>query len=448
MIAPAAERTHFTQAVAQMGEHQAVVACRPIFNSQGLKVVDKGAAINLGLYDRLMQHVLAAPLEESVVSANAVNGDALRRTAAAIMDELPFFGRLAPEGPARKLMLHVIESVPLPEAMALQLTVARDVRPEIYFNLVRTALMAVWLSNNAPLMSRYDLSMAAAVGLLHDIGMLHVDPLLLQPAHRLNRDQRRQLYSHPLLSTALVERHHQYPREVVRAVSEHQEYLDGSGYPRNLSGDAISPLGRVACLAQAVAAMFAPGRSAPEMQLSVLLRLNAHRYDPDMSVRVLSMVQPQLDVLSAAVEPLDDPIALLGEIDAILAQLPLDLSGDGALTPARSEGMLLVVDHGTKLRRALAGVGAVPEQLAQLGAAAQDEGVREELTLLVREALWQLRTLGREARRRWRSEAGEAYPQPLQQWLNRIDQLVSAAADALPSQMGTGQEGAADTPAA
>ncbi len=455
MIAPAAERTHFTHAVAQMGEHQAVVASRPIFNSQGLKVVDKGVAINLGLYDRLMQHVLAAPLEESVVSANAVNGDALRRAAASIMDKLPFFGRLAPEGPARKLMLNVIETVPLPEAMALQLTVARDVRPEIYFNLVRTALMAVWLSNDAPLPSRYDLSMAAAVGLLHDIGMLHVDPLLLQPSHRLNRDQRRQLYSHPLISTALVERHHQYPREVVRAVSEHQEYLDGSGYPRNLSGDAISPLGRVACLAQVVAAMFAPGRSAPEMQLSVLLRLNAHRYDPDMSARVLSMVQPQLDVLSAAVVPLDDPIALLGEIDAILAQHPLDLAADGTLTPARSDGMLLVVDHGTKLRRALAGVGAVPEQLAQLGAAAQDESVREELTLLVREALWQLRTLGREARRRWRSEAGEAYPQPLQQWLNRIDLLVSTAAgpapepaaDALPSQMDADPQGAADMPA-
>lgn len=239
----AEDRKHFTQAVAQLGERQDVVASKPIFNSQGLKVVDKGVAINLGLYDRLMQHVLAAPLEDSVVSVNGVNGDALRRTAAAIMDEVPFFDRLAPQGPARKLLLNVIETVPLPEAMALQLTVARDVRPEIYMNLVRTALVAVWLVNKAPLMSRYDLSMAAAAGLLHDIGMLHVDPILLQPAHRLDREQRRQLYSHPLLSTTLVERHHQYSREVIRAVSEHQEYLDGSGYPRNLSGDAISALG-------------------------------------------------------------------------------------------------------------------------------------------------------------------------------------------------------------
>ena len=426
------DRQHFTQAVTQLGERQDVVASKAIFNSQGLKVVDKGARINVGLYERLMRHSLSAPLEDSVVSADGVSGESLKRTAASIMEEVPFFGRLGPEGPQRKLLLNVIETVPLPEAMAFQLTVARDVRPEIYMNLVRTALVAIWLVNKPPLVSRFDLGMAAAAGLLHDIGMLHVDPVLLQPAFRLNREQRRQLYSHPLLSTTLVERHHQYPREVIRAVSEHQEYLDGSGYPRNLSGDAISTLGRVICLSQVVAAMFAPGRSAPEMQLSVLLRLNAHRYDPDLSARVLTMVQPQLDVLSAAVVLLDDPVGLLGEIDAILAQLPLDLAPDPAMTPARGEAMALVADHGLKLRRALAGVGAVPDQLAQLGDALQDESVQTELTLLAREASWQLRTLGREARRRWRNGADETYPEPMQQWLDRIDALVAAVTGPLP----------------
>lgn len=426
------QHKHFTQAVAQMGEKQDLVASRAIFNTQGQKVVDQGVAINLGLYERLMRHRLDAPLEDSVSSANNVTGVTLKRTAASIMDEVPFFGRLAPEGPARRLMLNVIETVPLPVDTAFQLTVARDMRPEIYMNLVRAALVAVWLVNTGPLVPRFDLAMAAATGLLHDIGMLHVDPVLLQPTQRLNREQRRQLYSHPLVSKTLIERHPQYPRKVVRAVSEHQEYLDGSGYPRSLSGDAISVLGRVACLSQVVAAMFAPGRGAPEMQLSVLLRLNAHRYDPRMSARVLSMVQPQLDVLSVAVDLLDDPVGLLGEIDAILALLPLDLGADAARTPARDDGMALVSDHGAKLRRALADVGAVPDLLAQLGEALQDEAVQTELTLLVREASWQLRTIGREARMRWRNVADELYPAPMRQWLDRIDALVGVLAGSTP----------------
>jgi len=420
------DRRHFTQAIAQMGEHRDVVAARPIFNLTGMKIVDKGAAINLSLYERLTQHRLSAPIEDSVVSADAVNGEGLRQAADAIMEESPFFGRLAADALARKSLLNVIETVPLPEAMALQLTVARDVRPEIFLHLLRTALVATWLAARPGMVSRYQLGMAAAAGLLHDIGMLHVDPVLLQPTQRLDRDQRRQLYSHPLVSSALVERHHQYPREVLRAVAEHQEYLDGSGYPRNLSGDAISGLGRLVCLAQAVSAMFAPGRSAPEMQLSVLLRLNTQRFDPALAAQVLAIVQPQRDVLSAAVARLEDPVRSLGEIDAILGQLPLRLDEAQALPTARSEGLARVAKHGLHLRRTLAGVGAVPDQLALLGEAVGDEAVQTELTLLAHEAGWQLRTLGREARRRWRTQAGETYPAAMQQWLDRIDTVVAS----------------------
>lgn len=422
------DRKHFTQAVARMGERLDVVASRAIFNVQGVKIVDKGVAINLGLYERLMQHKLKAPIEYSVMSVDGVSGESLKTAASEIMDGVPFFGRLAPDSAARRLMLNVIETVPLPEAMAFQLTVARDQQPEIFLHLVRTALMAVWLVNKPSSVSRFDLGMAAAAGLLHDIGMLHIDPVLLRTAHQINREQRRQLYSHPLVSHALVERHHQYPREVVLAVSEHQEHLDGSGYPRNLAGNAISMLGRVVCLAQVVAAIFAPGRSAPEMQLSVLLRLNSQRYDTEMAARILTLVQPQLDVLSAAVVLLDDPVRLLGEIDAILAQLPLELGDVGTLASARRDGMALVAEHGAKLRRALAGVGAVPDQLALLGDSVQDETVQTELTLLAREASWQLRTLGREARRRWRNEANASYPAPMKQWLDRIDAVVASIA--------------------
>lgn len=436
-------RSHFTKAVTQLGDKRNVVASTAIFNSQGIKVVDKGVAINKGLYARLMQHKLSVPLEDTVVSADAVNGDGLKRAAASIMDDVPFFGRLAADPANRKLLLNIMETVPLPDAMAFQLTVARDVRPEIYMNLVRTALVSIWLAKSqATLLSRFDLGMAAAAGLLHDVGMLHVDPILLRPTHKLNRDQRQQLYSHPLVSTTLVERHHQYSREVVRAVSEHQEYLDGSGYPRNLSGDAMSALGRVVSLAQVVAAMFAAGRNAPEMQLSVLLRMNTHRYDPSMSMQILTLVQPQLDVLSAAIELLEDPVQPLCEIDALLARLPLDLGNDPAVNSVRREALATVAEHGAKLRRSLAGVGAVPDQLAHLGDSVKDESVQTELTLLTREASWQLRTLARETRRRWREQPEEDFPAPLRDWLSDVDAFVARlagpqacdSADAEPSQ--------------
>ena len=403
------DRKHFTQAVAELGEQHAVVASRAIFNSQGLKVVDKGVAINLGLYDRLMQHKLSAPLEDSVVSVDA--SPAIRSSAASsIMDDVPFFGRLAPDPAARKLLLNVIETVPLPEAMAFQLTVARDVRPEIFMNLVRTALVAIWLAGRTPLTSRFDLGMAASAGLLHDIGMLHVDPVLLQPAAAAQPGTA----APALFASPVVDRAGRAPSPIPARSRARRSRAPGVPGRLGLSAqpdrrrhqpagshrDAVTGGGRDVCART----------RAPEMQLSVLLRMNSHRYDPTMSMQLLGLVQPQLDVMSAAIVLLDDPITLLGEIDAILAQLPLVLEPAPALTPARREGMALVADHGVKIRRALAGVGAVPDQLAQLGEAAQDETVRTELTLLTREAGWQLRTLGREARRRWRNPGRRDLP--------------------------------------
>ena len=415
---------HFANAVVLLGEQQDVVAIQSIFNTKGVKIVDKGVAINSALYERLMRHRLATPLEESVHSSSTVKGETLKNSAEAIMRDTPFFGRMASDEKTRKMLLNVIETVPLPDSMAFQLTVAHDVRPEIYQHLVRTALTAAWLTRT-PLVSRYDLGMAAAGGLLHDVGMLHVDPMLLQPDRTLNRDQRRQLYSHPLVSTALLERHHQYSRDVVRAVGEHHEYLDGSGYPRNLSGDAISPLGKILSLSQVVAAMFSPGRSAPEMRLSVLLRMNTHRYDATMSMQVVALLRPQLDVMGAEIPRLPNPVELLCEIDGLVDQWPLNLGGQVVVSDARREAMGLLANHATQIRRALAAVGAVPDQLSQLGDAALDDAVSIELTLLTHEAAWQLRALARQTRQRWRMLAPERFPTVLQLWLDKVDAVAS-----------------------
>ena len=421
------EQQHFTQAVVELGDHQDVVVTQAIFNTQGTKILERGSTIHREMYQRLIQHKLSAPLENSLRGSKSVSAEALKSSAEEVMLDIPFFGRMAADDKTRKMLLDMLETVPLPDPMAFQLTVARDARPEIYQHLVRTALVAAWLART-PVISRYDVQMATAGGLLHDIGMLHIDPLLLRPEHVLNREQRRQLYSHPLLSTMLLERHHQYSKDVVRAVGEHHECLDGSGYPRNLGGDAISPLGKILSLAQVVAAMFAPGRNAPEMRLSVLLRMNTHRYDNTMSMQVVALLKPQRDAMGTDVGRMEDPVAVLREIDRLLCLWPLaQAAGEVAISPARQETLGLIGRHAGQIRRSLAGVGAVPEQLDQLGDEALDDTVLTELTLLTREAVWQLRTLGRQARRRWQAHQDEPLPSTLAQWLSDVDAVANRA---------------------
>ena len=127
--------------------------------------------------------------------------------------------------------------------------------------------------------AKADVREAAVAGLLHDLGMLHIAPGLLDSEERLSGDELRPVYVHPLTSSMLVDRFPEYSKEIVRAIVEHHERLDGSGYPRGLAGDAISPLGRVLALAEVVTAMFDGTRRLPEQRVSLLLRINPRRYD-------------------------------------------------------------------------------------------------------------------------------------------------------------------------
>ena len=296
------------------------------------------------------------------------------------------------------------------------------------------ALFAAWMTQGL-LVSRFDVSVASAAGLLHDIGMQHLDSVLLAPQSVIDRDQRRQLYSHPLVSTLLIERHHEYPRELLRAVREHHEFLDGSGYPGNLAGDAISPLGRILSLGELVTALLASNEPACELRLKVLLRMNRHRYDAALVERVMQNTEPQTERQNKTVAVMADPVNRLLEIDAILFDWPSDLAQRADMSAARRDNLAAVAAQSAQLRRTLAGVGAAPQQLAQLGGEALDEFLQLELTLLAQEAAWQLRSLARQTRRRWRLEADARYPDTLQEWLNRADTLVASINGAAPAQL-------------
>lgn len=359
---------------------------------------------------------------DAVADAPAVDSARICEAAAAIMDDVPFFGRMASTARERAQMLDTLAAVPVPGPVATFLTVAHELQQEIWLDLVRTALTAVWLART-PALARCEPVHAAAAGLLHDIGMLPLDPQMMDPDHVLTGSQRRQLYTHPQVAAAWIRQSGAYPEAVLRAVAEHHECADGSGYPRGLAGDAISPLGRILSLAQVVAAMFAPGRSSPEMRLSVLLRMTWHRYDNAMGMQVLSLLKPHLDVMSADLRLMEDPITHLIEIDRLLRQWPMSLDKGAPLTPERVRVMEQMAGHAQQMRRVLAGVGAVPEQLALLAGEEQDDALRAELTLLTGEALWQLRTLARQTRRGWQLQETETLPAALGTWLDGVDRL-------------------------
>lgn len=419
----------FREAVLQLVDERPPLATQAIYSSHGIKLIERGTQVDPKLYERLIRHKLSTPLEDSLLAQDSVGGKNLRAAAERLIERRPVLAHLLQH--VQPQLLEALESVPLPPPIAFQLSVQRDVHPALFQYSVCTSLLAGWLATG-PDALRYDVVMLMAAGLVQDIGMMHVDPVLLQPKGELTREQRRQLWSHPLVSALLLERHHEYPRELIRAVREHHEMLDGSGYPAHLAGDKISHWGRILSLAQVMSALLRPGRGLSAMRLSLLLRTNRHQFDTDLGERVLAVLRdigkdsvPASVTEMASLEPVASPVDKLIAIDRLLGAWPASLARDTAHTPARRTAMGAIGQQCEQIQRLLADVGASGEQLALLAEEDQDGALLDELSLIVQEMTWQLRMLARNAVQRWAATPDETLPGELLAWQQQAQDCIA-----------------------
>ena len=84
--------------------------------------------------------------------------------------------------------------------------------------------------------------------LLHDIGMLKLPPAVYNNAQPLSEQAKKAISAHPMIGYRMIKAF-SVSENVALGVLEHQERVDGSGYPRHLKGDAISLYARIIAVA-------------------------------------------------------------------------------------------------------------------------------------------------------------------------------------------------------
>jgi len=418
----------FVDAVAELGARRAVRTSQAIYNTHGLKLLEGGVTIDRTLYDKLFSHRLSLPLDECIDPGPGADGESLVASARAATLRHPFFARVAPAGERGKALFDAIATIRLPKPVALHLTLARETRRALFDHSILMALLCAHLVRESA-GSSIDLRDAAAAGLLHDLGMLHIAPELLDSDERLSGDELKPVWAHPLTSSMLVDRFAEYPKEVVRAIVEHHERLDGSGYPRGLAGDAIGALGRVLGIAEVVTAMFDGERRFSEQRVSLLLRINPRRYDAAQVAAIHRL-------LAAAPPPFDDDaidadalVARLQRLTEVLAQWRAASAATGDRVPAAQAALVRALDaQNATLQRMLYDAGVTRDQLARIGGeVGSDAGLRVELWAIAEELLWQLHAAANQLKRRWPAiTSGVAHPGELVAWFDAVARLDAA----------------------
>lgn len=387
---------HFVATVARMGDARRVVTAEVIFSAAGAKLVDKDVAVGSALREHLLRYKLMKPIEQSLSVADGVTAESLAAHAAGLLETQPYLRRLFPFPADRRAAQDALAQVELSSELAFKLTVAREQRPPLFDHLLTVTLICRYVSLHLGLSvpDNADLLLAA---LLHDLGELHTDPAVLDQRRRLGPDEMRYIYAHPITGYLIAKAVAAGHPEAATAVLQHQERLDGSGYPYGLRADATSRLARIVAIADVCASILA--RFGNNSRLSTLMRLNHRKYEPAL----IALLQKAWG--SPGEDDAADDMPLVPQLKAVAkllkhwSEFRASVAGIGGNSPPAELGFLF--ERMVNLHVVLLQFGFDPNSLQVLRALiAEDRDIAGELAAALDEVRWQFADLEREILRR------------------------------------------------
>ena len=108
-------------------------------------------------------------------------------------------------------------------------------------------------------------------GLLHDVGYMRL-PQNLVKTHWEGRGDSVLLQKHVVMGETLLKRHDQFSPDIIRMVSEHHAYQDGSGYPDGVGGGLLSESGQLLGLVDYFDELITVGGTSGAMPAALAIR--------------------------------------------------------------------------------------------------------------------------------------------------------------------------------
>ncbi len=303
---------HALATILDASQTKSIIASRDIFDVSGIKLWARDQPVSQALQRKLLDRQLRHPLEACLIAENGVNSRGLLLAVEKLLEQdTPLKPLLAEHADD---IVHAAVHLPLHPVAQLLLTAGQVSRPESFDHAVQAMALCGALTIMHGGGTR-DLRIAMLCGLLHDLGEMYIDPRFGEADADRTLDFRsyQQLVVHPHVGKLLIEQLTNYPPDVARAIAEHHERLDGTGYPHCLQRDQVSPLGRMLAVAEAtLAALRKPG--AHLGHASVALRAVPGEFDLGWigSVAHAARTQPQLQA-TMGIEEVNHRLARLGE---------------------------------------------------------------------------------------------------------------------------------------
>jgi hypothetical protein len=241
---------HALATILEASQTKSIISSKDIFDISGTKLWARNQPVSDALQRKLLDRQLREPLETCLLAEDGVTSYSLIEDSEQLLArDTPLTHMLKPY--TQRLLLE-IKHLPLHAVVQLLLTAGQASKPQNFEH----ALLAMLLNGSLAMAhgaSTPNVRLAMLAGLMHDLGELYIAPEHgeLDADRDLSFESFQHLVVHPHVGHLIVAQLTNYPANVARAIAEHHERLDGSGYPHCLVGEAISPLGKLTAVTEA-----------------------------------------------------------------------------------------------------------------------------------------------------------------------------------------------------
>jgi len=245
----------YAEHLSKVNETKEVVATEDITNAQGAVVIAKGAVLDAAATEKILRFKLLQPLHDTVAIDGEVDDKQLYEQIAAFVNKHDVLKSIHTKfglDPIIRAQCHYYNQFSL---LRQKLTVLSIQMTSTYDSSLMSAWFCMLIGFKMQL-SDSDLNALFLAALTHDLGMLHISPEILEKQGELSAEEWRQIHAHVVIGQQILKHVEGLPSATCRAVLEHHERCDGTGYPFERPEGQLSLLGQVVAMADSVIAVY------------------------------------------------------------------------------------------------------------------------------------------------------------------------------------------------
>lgn len=316
--------SEYAEHLANMQDKAKIVATSDILSDNGVLLAKSGTEINKRVCENLLKFKLLKPIEDSISIENQLNAKSIYNHILQFATADKFLAEMN-HSLGDKITLQrcclKLDKFPI---LQQKLTVLHLEIPDVFKQAIFSAFLA-YLCGRIEKLEQSKIEEYFLAGIIHDIGFLHINYKILQKQEELTADEWRTIQSHPVIGYEILRNVENFPISVARAVLEHHENLDGSGYPRGKTVHDLKPLGQLVSLLDNVIAIYNKKFKAKERSpqcIIPVLQINMHSYLPDIASVIIRALKnaPKSPVKSSDTQHISAMIKTAEEEQSYITQ--------------------------------------------------------------------------------------------------------------------------------